>query len=301
MKIDNLKVTLVVLSLVFMLIGCQTISNVQNIRQVASVTEIGETNELTLMTFNIRVGGGIKNFGTSPNSLSESKEAIQKIVDTIQYVSPDFVALQEVRSAGQAYRLAKNVNMNYAYIPHPGRTEWWGLAVLSKHKILQIKNRSVQSYRNALVSTVEINDNTVTFVNVHYHLGDYRSQVASTIRIIKNIEEPVVLLGDLNRSHDSTELKPIYAILNDTCKEVDTSVSKKVVRTGTFYGGMGKRIDYIFVAPKYFTTINVGVIPGVFAKSFKVATYPNKDKDYDYYKFNGASDHLAYFAKVKLK
>lgn len=73
MKFETLRRILIIPFLIFMLIECQTISSVQNIRQVDSATDRVEIDELTIMTFNIRVGGGVKHFGSSPNSLSESK------------------------------------------------------------------------------------------------------------------------------------------------------------------------------------------------------------------------------------
>ena len=261
----------------------------QNIRKIDSTEKTLTSNELTFMTFNIRVGGGIENPGMNPGKLKSSKEKIEKIALAIESTDPDVVALQEVKGSGQAKQLANRLNLNYAYMAHQ---EFWGLAVLSKHKIVKtdsnnicrdckIKLSSGKTYndpRISLVAVIDINGTQITFINVHYHLGVYEQQVKATMELLRNIKEPVVLMGDLNREQDDSEMKPIQDKFNDTCLAVDTETSENVKKTGTIVVGpsVGRRIDYIFVDPESFEVKDAGIV-----------------KEY-----RDASDHYAYFANV---
>jgi endonuclease/exonuclease/phosphatase family metal-dependent hydrolase len=241
------------------------------------------------MTFNIRVGGGIENPGYHPGKLKSSKEKIEKIALAIKSIDPDVVALQEVKEAGQAKQLAKRLNLNYVYMAHK---EFWGLAMLSKHKILKAKSKKIckgckvkvpsgrtfEDPRIAIVSVIDINGKKITFINVHYHLGVYEEQVKETMKLLKRIKGPVVLMGDLNREQDDLEMKPIQDRFNDTCLAVDTENSEYVKKTGTMVVGRSvvRRIDYIFVDSESFEVKDVGIV-----------------KEY-----RDASDHYAYFAYV---
>jgi len=283
---------IIFLSLLSLLITFVAYAGVQNIRK-NDTTEKGLTsNNLKFMTFNIRVGGGIENPGMRLSKLKSSKEKIEKIALAIKSIDPDVVALQEVKGSGQAKQLAKRLNLNYAYFAHQ---KFWGLAMLSKHKILKADSKKIckscklkfssgriaKDPRIGLVSVIEINGTQITFINVHYHLGVYEQQVKATMELLKGINEPVVLMGDFNRQQDDSEMKPIQDKFIDTCLAVDTETSENVNSTGTKIGGTnaGLRIDYIFVNPESFEVKDVGIV-----------------KEY-----RDASDHYAYFAKVALK
>ena len=199
------------------------------------------------------------------------------------------VALQEVKGSGQAKQLAKRLNLNYAYMAHQ---EFWGLAMLSKHKIIKtdskkvcesckIKLSSGKTYndpRIAFAAVIDINGTQIKFINVHYHLGVYEQQVKATMELLSGIKGPVVLMGDLNREQDDPEMKPIQDKFNDTCLAVDTETSEYVKKTGTMVVGpsVGRRIDYIFLDPESFEVKDAGIV-----------------KEY-----RDASDHYAYFANV---
>ena len=277
------------LTILILLIAFVAYAGIQNIRKIDS-TEKGLTSDnLKFMTFNIRVGGGIENPGMNPAKLKSSKEKMEKIASAINSIDPDVVALQEVRGSDQAKQLAKRLNLNYAYMAHQ---ELWGLAMLSKHKILKadskkickdckVKTSTGQTFKDpriALVTVIDINGTQITFVNVHYYLGVYEQQVEATMELLKAINGPVVLMGDLNREQDDSEIRPIQDKLKDTCLAVDTEISKYIKETGTKTGGTntGLRIDYIFVDPESFEVKDVGIV-----------------KDY-----KDASDHYAYFAYV---
>ena len=280
------------LTLLSLLITFVAYAGIQNIRKIDSTEKGLTSNNLKFMTFNIRVGVGIENPGMRLSKLKSSKEKIEKIALAIKSIDPDVVALQEVKGSGQAKQLAKRLNLNYAYFSHQ---KFWGLAMLSKHKILKADSKKVckgckgkmssgktfKDPRIAIVSVIDINGSKITFINVHYHLGVYEKQVKATMALLRGINGPVVLMGDLNRQQDDSEMKPIQDKLNDTCLKVDTETSENVKKTGTKIGGRadGRRIDYIFVDPESFEVKDVGIV-----------------KEY-----RDASDHYAYFANVVLK
>jgi len=173
--------------------------------------------------------------------------------------------------------------LNYAYSSHGRRGLDWGLAVLSKFKILKVYGKVIyygRDQRMGVVYTIDINGSPVTVINVHYHLGDYEQQVKATMGLLRDTKGPVVLMGDLNCTERAYELQPIYGEMIDTCKAVDTEGSRDATKTGTVLTFSNYRIDYIFVDPKSFEVRDAGLIPE---------------------KHRRASDHIAYFACVTLK
>ena len=258
------------------LIGCSC--SIHNIRKGESKATITDS-QLKIMTFNIRVGCGRDNFGMSPYRCMPKKENLNLVAMAIKSEDPDVVALQEVKGFYQAKYIAKKLNMNFSYISHGG-SGWWGMAILSKLEILNSKSRNIHygDYnRIGLICEIKINDKSYHFVNVHYHLGNYKSQVSSTIRIANKIDDPVVLLGDFNRKYWDIEMEPVHDAFIDTCRAVSTENSKNVEAVGTGFG----RIDYIFVQDKYFTVLDAGL--------------------FSLQKYYKASDHYAYYSVLKIK
>lgn len=257
-------------------VGC--IGSTHNIRKGDPKLTIPDS-QLKIMTFNIRVGCGRDNFGMSPYRCMPKKENLDLVALAIKSEDPDVVALQEVKGFYQANYIAEKLNMNFSYISHGG-SGWWGMAILTKFEILNSKSRNIHygNYnRIGLICELRINDNSYQFVNVHYHLGNYKSQVSSTMGIANKIDGPVVLLGDFNRKEWDIEMEPVHDSFIDTCRAVSTENSKNVVYTGTGFG----RIDYIFVQDKYFTVLDAGI--------------------YSLQNFYKASDHYAYYTLLKVK
>ncbi len=260
--------------------------SINNIKKSDSNVTIPD-NQLKIMTFNIRVGCGRDNMGLNPNLCTPKKENLDLVAMAIRSEDPDVIALQEVKGYSQAEYIAKKLNMNFTYISH-GEDEWWGLAVLSNFEILNsnfwyinpgdIDNVFGDDPRNGLICGIKINDNLYQFVNIHYyHLGDYETQVSSTMKIINEIKGPVILLGDFNREDWYTGLKPVQDSFIDTCKSASTENSKNVLTVGTGF----RRIDYIFVQDKYFTVLDAGI--------------------YSLQDFYDASDHFGYYTILKVK
>jgi endonuclease/exonuclease/phosphatase family metal-dependent hydrolase len=233
------------------------------------------------MTFNIHVGGGSAYPLMNPYEVKATKENLIKVAEAIKSVDPDVIGLQEVRGFQQAKFIAKQLNLNYAYVPH--QSGWWGLAVLSKHKISDLISKPISTsgdMRIAQICTIHTKGKPIKFINLHVspsHLAmadsSYKEQFDAIMKILANIEGPIILGGDLNRTPWTEELNPIKK------KLVDTAEASGAVLIFT-HGTAMVRVDYIFFDPKYFEVIDADVV---------------SEAHWD------ASDHLAYWARVKLK
>ena len=125
--------------------GCQSF---ENIRKVGPGVSSRDSQTVTVMSYNIRVGYGGRDPGVDPYILSRSGEDLPPIIAAIRSIDPDIVGLQEVAGSGQARRLAEALNMNYAYVYHAtgsARRQWWGVAVLSKFPILKAQGTEISS------------------------------------------------------------------------------------------------------------------------------------------------------------
>ena len=265
------------------LFGCANTVAINNIRQTDISVQKTSVEELKFMTFNIRAGGGIVNPDMSPKNVMATEENLIKLVDAIDSVNPDIVGLQEVRGFNQAKFIAEKLDMNFAYIVH-ANSNWWGLALLSKFTIVEIKTKLINSRpdsRIALMSKIDVNGKTINVLNVHYALENYYGQVKSTMSFIEAEEGPLVLMGDLNRQPYDDELKPIQEKFVDTCNAVKSKDTDEVMYLGTLSLILfANRIDYIFIDTDYFRTINAGLVPK---------------------KHRFSSDHVAYWAKLRIR
>jgi endonuclease/exonuclease/phosphatase family metal-dependent hydrolase len=252
----------------------------QNIRKGDYYREADQRECFQFMTYNIRVGAGTGYPFTSVRNLPSSKKNLEKIAFAIKSVDPEVIALQEVRGSHQARFLAETLNLNYAYSPHGRPSFDWGLALLSKFRILDVSSKVIHQggdQRIGAVYTIDINGNPSRLINVHYHVGNYEPQVNATMTLLKTAKGPLILMGDFNRPESAHELKPIGETMLDTCNAVDTDNSRHVRMTGTYTGWRHRRIDYIFIDPKSFEVKDVGILPE---------------------KHWSASDHIAYFACI---
>jgi endonuclease/exonuclease/phosphatase family metal-dependent hydrolase len=162
--------------------------NVQNIRTTDPAVGKAESGKLTFMTFNIRAAGGMQNPVSSPDVVEETKESLTKTAAAINSADPDFIGLQEVRGLHQAKFIAEQLNLNYAYSVH-ARENWWGLAVLSKYKIIAVRTKIINlggknGDRIALMCTIDIGDRKLRVVNVDFVPENYKGQVQETMPLL---------------------------------------------------------------------------------------------------------------------
>jgi endonuclease/exonuclease/phosphatase family metal-dependent hydrolase len=119
----------------------------------------------------------------------------------------------------------------------------------------------------------------VTFATIHRH---HRSENGFTIKAIQkavdSVSHPIVLLGDFNLREDDPAWRFLNTRFRDTVKFQTTKSAQEVLTVGTTV--YGTRIDYILVEPEYVEVNDVGIIS------------PEHRK---------ASDHIGYYARIKLK
>ncbi len=263
---------------------------VHNIRPAAPGVE--EPRPITILTYNIRIGAGLRQYGRTPYLLKdEIQPDLQPIIAAIRSVDPDIMGLQEVLGEDQAASIAKALHMNYAYVSHglDRYGTWWGVAVLSKFPILHVARQEISSGRGNtranLYATVSVFGKEWVFVVMHKD-KDQKSGDAlrNTMARIQKIKKPVVLLGDLNIRPEDKRHDIFSDRLQDTVYPAKDKSARYAEKRGTYPGKhgqyWGKRIDYILVDKGRFDVLHAGLI----AEQY----WP-------------ASDHIGYFAVIALK
>jgi endonuclease/exonuclease/phosphatase family metal-dependent hydrolase len=236
------------------------------------------------MSFNIRHGCGREKWGNASGAFFKGCEKnLDSIILAIGSADPDVVGLQEV-SSSQAREIASALNMNYTYSAHnsTGYGHWWGNAVLSRFQILESQTTAIggSAGRNrSIVTAIALVKGTPTaFISVHtdHRLADERS-VKKILRHIDTMSRPTVLIGDFNM----LPLDPRASLINQKADFIDSAVlAKPGQMMGTWDSPSGMRIDYIFVQLKYFKVLDAALVA---------------------YEHHDASDHIAYYTKIKWK
>ncbi len=267
------------------MVGCMSAKNIRPLDQSLSTTR-----PITIMTYNIRIGAGHNDYDRSLYELKNEKVFnLEPVIEAIGSIEPDIVGLQEVLGERQAAKLGKALNMNYAYVPHGiGKYgTWWGVAVLSKFPIQEIYRQNISSglgnTRANLIANVTIFRKKIVLFCVHKDPNQTEgNSLRITMKRIKKIQEPVILMGDLNIYPGDTR-HDILSGLEDTAILANTKTAMFARKHGTYsgkYGNtMGKRIDYILVEKGRFKVLDAGLIDE---------------------KYWSASDHLGYYTKVTL-
>ena len=263
--------------------GCQ---NMYQIRKVDTTGTLSAYKPLTVMSYNIRVGYGSKDRGVDPYILTMREENLSPIIAAIQSVDPDIVGLQEVRGSEQARRLAEALDMNYAFTWHEtdnARPRWWGVAILSKYPIVKTRRIQITSEKgntkSALIATADIGDRSATFFSIHTARDEQdHASFEGIMQAVEKIRNPVVLIGDLNMDPYDHRLELLQPRFVDSAMAADTESAINARNYGTFTG-VG-RIDYVLVDRLHFEVLDAGIISR---------------------EYWDASDHLAYYARIRLK
>ena len=182
---------------------------------------------LTMMSFNIRIGCGLKD----PFKLPEGGLGhLPQCAEVIRRFDPDWVAVQEIdrgtKRAGhvdQTAELARLCGMHGTFVNKVPRPDGdYGLAVLSKEKPIGVSKILMPgSLHTRCVEIVEFKDYIVACT--HFPLKEaFRVRAAEIVRLnLADREKPVFLAGDLNalpESPEIAELKKGFTILSDTSK-----------------------------------------------------------------------------------
>lgn len=260
---------------VVVLSGCELY---RNIRTDVPTGLLGSPGTLTIMTYNIRVGYGSEDPGVSPLILKDRRKKLPPIVAAIRSVDPDVVGLQEVLGESQARELATALNMNYAYVAHGGVAGWWGVALLSKYRIMEARGVQVgpqPAARFMLIARVDVGGRPMTFTSIHADHTATDASIRGTWQAIEKVAGPVILIGDFNTVPSDRSFDLLKARFVDTAVAIDNESAMDALRWETFedFG----RIDYIFVERQHFAVQTVGLIGREHWR---------------------ASDHRAYYARV---
>ncbi len=278
------------------LIGCAG-HNTYNVRQMDGTESNKEV--FTVMTFNIRHGCGVDNWGNSSSSfLKTCQKDLQTIAEAIASAEPDVVGLQEV-DRGQARILAKKLNMNYAFSTHnaSGYGSWWGNAILSKSTISKSTKISIGGIanrnRSIISASMQLKGRTVEVISVHtHHRLNSPESVRKIMQYVNKTTDPVILMGDFNMSPGDPrweEIKKASAGSKrvqkgsrvsdrhflDTVEETESNYQDRIKVHVTF-PGLG-RIDYVLVEETFFDVRDAKLVAE---------------------KYRNASDHYAFFAVI---
>ncbi len=210
---------------------------------------------ITVVSFNIRVGYGVEDWGTNPYKLKDHQKDLDPIVAAIRSCDADIVGLQEVLGSDQATKLARRLNMNVAYAGHPTYSPsgpWWGVAILSKYPILRSQGFAISSgagnSKSALLCTIDVGGREQHYLSIHKDKdlkdGGSFKKIMGKIEAIKG---PMVLIGDLNMSPFDPRLNLLKPRFRDSAEKIDSTTAQEARSVGTFYG-IG-RIDFVMIDP----------------------------------------------------
>ncbi|NLX66631.1 MAG: endonuclease [Bacteroidales bacterium] len=243
------------LSVIILLVSCGKESNDDTTPIVPPPTK--ETVSLKVMTYNIAGAAA----STGVRSLPDLAEVIKK-------ADPDLVAIQEVdvftTRNGKDVHLARDLaalcGMKYWFFAkamdfYDGE---YGDAILSKLPIKESEaytltgdweGQRIESRSLARI-TVEVAGRDICFVSTHFdHTSNkWRTlQANETVEILKKMNMPVILGGDLNCTPMSEPMQVLYQELESPCKTNSC--------LGTFVGSKNA-IDHIMYRSDDFLTLS---------------------------------------------
>ena len=220
--------------------------NVRNqlVEEVQSATYPQPPPEpIKLMTYNIHYGVG-----------TDDVFNLQRVIDTIKTQNPDIIALNEVdhimpRTAFQKQDeiLENAFGYEAVYGPNINFGAKYGNMLISKYPILSWTNHRLPRKgrfaepRGLIEAKLDVDGQELKVFVTHLSINrkERKKQMDFIEAYIKTVSEPIILMGDFNELPDSSEMKKITNILEDTATQ----------EYGTFPAdGATARIDYIFVS-----------------------------------------------------
>lgn len=207
------------------------------------------TIRLTVMSYNIHVGIGM-----------DKKLDLARIAEVINRVRPDLVGLQEVdrgvrrtERRDQIAELARLTKMEYAFAPNlQFQGGHYGVAVLSRHPIMEIDHRRYGHLREAerrgfIRVAVRVGGRLVNFVTTHldYQHADNRlHETKQLVAALEGITTPLVVVGDFNDEPNGDS----YKLMTESFADGWAESNKSPTREGPTYPAdkPTKIIDYIF-------------------------------------------------------
>ncbi|WP_245831857.1 endonuclease/exonuclease/phosphatase family protein [Oceanobacillus senegalensis] len=213
----------------------------------------GEAVKLNVMSYNIHHAVG------EDNVLD-----LERIAQIIKESNADIIGLQEVDNhwssrsdfQDQAKWLADRLDMFYTYaanldyepLAEGDSRRQYGTAVLSKYPILDSENHSLPKIGNTeqrglLETTINVKGTHLHFYNTHLALTseERKLQINKLVEITRQADGPKVIVGDLNATPKSEEMKQMYAHFADAFVDSNDAYTYSA-------DNPSKRIDYIFTS-----------------------------------------------------
>jgi len=189
---------------------------------------------------------------------------IERIAKIIEESNTDIVGLQEVDNhwssrsdfQDQAKLLAERLGMFYTYAANldneplndGDERRQYGTAILSKYRILSSENHSLTKIGNTeqrglLEATINVKGNHLHVYNTHLALtpAEREFQINEVVKIANQSAGPKVIVGDLNATPESNEMKSLYDHYLDVFADQPTAFTYSAENPT-------KRIDYIFTS-----------------------------------------------------
>jgi endonuclease/exonuclease/phosphatase family metal-dependent hydrolase len=210
----------------------------------------------TAMTYNIHHGVGV-----------DGELDLDRTAEVIRAADAEVVGLQEVDNnwsarsdfQDQAKELAERLGMHYVYAANldreplepGGERRQYGTAILSEYPILESENTLLPrpeggEQRGLLEALINVRGVPVRVYNTHLQHNSAVERTAQVEAIMSHageLEEPTLLVGDLNARPDAPEMQPLYTRFEDAWVEGDGP--------GYTYPAEApdRRIDYVLVSP----------------------------------------------------
>ncbi len=241
------------------------------------------------MTYNIRHGQGNQEDAEAAASCAVD---LERAATVIRAANPDIVALQEIdrfwtRSGAvdQPAALAETLDMAPCFGPnlhhgpdeHGGDCHEYGTLILSRYPVLSCENTFLPTpagweQRGLLEARVEVEGiGEVAILNAHLQAGredaeeeavrQRKEQVETIAGRIREIDVPLVLMGDFNANPEDPELQALITTgtgLQDAWA-VGSDGTDGLTSPADLDGDPENRIDYVFVSQD-FTVVRAEVI-----------------------------------------
>jgi len=238
----------------------------------------------TVLTYNIQMGFTKDQNPFEANTVGGSAEHLSQLVEAINSINPDFVALQDVARnvshtliEDQVGYLARELKMNYAYGDYSEVNTFNGIfirgtrghAFLTKYKIkkienIEILNQSRYDSRTCLTVDIEINhDKSISFLATHFrgHQEVKKLQAERILDITSFQENPIIILGDFNATIRSPHLTKLVNLFPSVLSLAPFLQRFNVQYTGTIgTPGNASVIDLIFMDSANFKVIDIGIM-----------------------------------------
>jgi endonuclease/exonuclease/phosphatase family metal-dependent hydrolase len=251
--------------------------------------ERGQSVNLKVMSYNIHHAEGV-----------DGVLDLERIATIIEDSNAHIIGLQEVDNhwsdrsdfQDQAKWLAERLGMFYTYAANLDREpltdgdnrRQYGTAILSEYPIIKSENHFLSKIGNTeqrglLDATINVKGNNVHFYNTHLALtsAEREIQIKEIIEIANQSNGPKVIVGDLNATPESSEMKPMTSNYHDVFFE-QTDANTYPVENPS------KRIDYIFTSDNI-ETVHTEVIETFASDHLPITAEVVLDREEPY--FNG--------------